>query len=158
MMYMYYPSNVHEYLSIEFSWAILGKYFYNNSKNMYFLRVPKRSKFFDSISGKSYRLIDDAVLSYSSDLSADGRIKLKSSSRLCKGPLILNVGFLWNNMEKLELVNTLTCPLIKYSKSRYNCISETIPNFPSPTDIDQIIKNLGCTKTCLYLFKLLDQY
>jgi len=161
---LYYPNkwrqNVGDLASIEdkrFNWFLCSNRYEDAIPGVYVAEVSAGTKFYDDVKGINYILMEPAKLliieqkELFSKPPEDVIKKLKSNtyqglaltidcanpegSIICPEALF---GFVKGKL-KIDKKDSSGCPIIQYSKSNYKCIKTKIPDFPSPTDIDDIL-------------------
>lgn len=59
---------------------------------------------------------------------------------------------------KIDKSTPSGCPIIQYAKTNYKCIRTHIPNFPSPFEIDSMIKKRPLGTVCKILYDNITKY
>lgn len=156
----------------KWEWFMCGKMYLDPELGVYVLELPVNQQFYDVESGQhysvpkppngtnwktklviaKYRDVELFKKAISRGLQGIAYIDDTTLKRCNANPLCSEAGFLFHPraLEKSRSIDN--CKLIAYAKANYTCISRVIPTFPTPTQIDQMLKKNDCTHVCRVLY------
>lgn len=175
---LYYPNtwkqNVGNIVPVEdkkFNWFLCSKK-YRDEHGIDVIEIKPGIKFYNEKTGVNYILKNTVTL-----LALEGKKSLKPTRALLEGLNSRYHGFAIKveclNYDKssivcpevifsfikgtLDPIDKEACPLIEYSKTRYQTIKSKIHDFPSPDDIDNMIKKTSREEVCKLLYEKVNQ-
>jgi hypothetical protein len=170
LVYLYYPNNWNRYIDNKsFNWFLCSKKYLDPILNVYIIELANGSKFYDKTTGNTLYinspnpikllLIDKKselkynILDFLKNNNLSGITTSDSFNKCNKTlPILCNIGFLFlpNILKSYPKQNN--CELIRYAKSNYLCIKKKVKNFPTPSEIDDLLKKYSCSVICKVIY------
>ena len=174
---LYYPSGWPLVLKTEpFNWFLCSKRYWDSKAKSYFIEVAHGTKFYEEGTGHtlivpySDRKVRLLIISGEVDPQGDRPIvkstyqgiamlkgcdtqgtELESSHR-SRSPVCRDARF-WFVDDVLEISKEEDkCDIVAYSKMYSGCIKKSIPDFPTPQEIDEALKTTPCHIVCKALY------
>lgn len=180
---VYYPTqwkrNIGDLASAadkKFRWFMCAKKYLDPELNVYVIELLPGTQFYSIESGKHYvvpmppnkewktKLLitrDRNLQQYDKAIQAGLQgiaYKTNCSSEANLTSLCMEAGFVFRSdaVERSKSIDN--CALIAYAKANYVCIRFKIPTFPSPSEIDEVLKTKGCDIVCRALYGYMEEY
>lgn len=160
-----------------FNWFLCSKRYEDPLSGVYIAEIQPGTKFYNDLVGTNYVLTDTAKLMI---LNCENEVKTISSHikymlikfgyqgvacvTECDNPdgSIICSEALFNFIDgvlKIEGSNPGSCPIIRYAKANYKCIRSKIPDFPTPSEIDDVLSDgYSLTVVCKILYDDIMKY
>lgn len=184
-LYVYYPTqwrrNIGELASPvdkQFRWFMCAKKYLDPELNVYVIELVPGTQFYSIATGKHYVVPMPPNKEWKTKLLLTRNRDLLLYERAIRAglqgiaykkncetkyldtvfSLCMEAGFLFhpNAVERTRSLDN--CALIAYSKANYNCIKMKIPSFPSPEEIDEVLKTKNCVVVCRALYQYIEEY
>lgn len=140
----------------DFNFFSFSKIYYDDQIKSYVANIAKDIKFYDPLLGKTFYTDskDNKLLMKNDPLK---KYKLQgyiSGSNTNFNKCLCNISFFFLPGILKEVKDQTSSELLKYAKHYNLCLRKKNPNFPTPQEIDDLLKN-DCSMVCKQLYKLI---
>ncbi len=171
-----------------FNWFLCAKRYKDPESGLYIAEISKKTKFYDKTTGATLvpspdledppklLIIDDPDNEISDDADRINSVVKKykyqgtTSTKVCRGSkskttpcdedfLCQAASFDFLPGILVPSTTERTCHIIDYAKRNHKNVKKHIRNFPSPTEIDQVLEDgYRCSTVCRVLYQDLSEY
>lgn len=168
-----------------FNWFLCAKRYKDPASGFYIAEISKKTKFYDKTTGATLvpspdledppklLIVDDSDNEISKDVDSiieKYKYQGTTSTKACRSSkskttpcdedfLCQEASF--DFLPGILILSTKekTCPIIDYAKRNHKNIRKHIRNFPSPSEIDQVLEDgYRCSTVCRVLYQDLSEY
>lgn len=179
---MYYPTqwrrHVGKLASSEdkkFRWFMCAKKYFDPATGVKVIELAPGTQFYSITTGRHYvvpvppekewktKLLltkgrDLALFNNAVDAGLQGIAYTEECSVSDISALCMEAGFVFHPHAVQPSSSIDDCAMVAYAKANYTCIKAKIDSFPSPDEIDEVLKSKPCDLVCRVLYGYIDEY